>query len=86
VGLSQQNAGRPEGCSFVVGPGEVVYSGHFYLDCFKEPTLWRYYPEDRETFNGYLSGVAKQHPELGTSKIQFCLFKTTFFGRDFELK
>jgi len=78
--------GRPDGGSFVVNPGETVYIGHFYLDCFKEPTLWRYYPEDREAFNGYLAGVTKQHPELDASKVQFRLFKTTFFGRDFELK
>lgn len=78
--------GRPEGGSFVVGPGETIYIGHFYLDCYKEPTLWRYYPEDREAFNAYLAGVTKQHPELDTSKAQFRLFKTTFFGRDFELK
>lgn len=78
--------GRPDGGSFVVRPGETVYIGHFYLDCFKEPTLWRYYPEDREAFNGYLAGVTKQHPELDASKVQFRLFKTTFFGRDFELK
>lgn len=78
--------GRPDGGSFVVNPGEMLYIGHFYLDCFKEPTLWRYYPEDREAFNGYLAGVTKQHPELDASKVQFRLFKTTFFGRDFELK
>jgi hypothetical protein len=78
--------GRPVGGSFVVGPGEAVYIGHFYLGCFKEPTLWRYYPEDREAFNGYLAGVTKQHPELDVSRVQFRLFKTTFFGRDFELK
>lgn len=78
--------GRPEGGSFVVGAGEVVYIGHFYLDCFKEPTLWRFYPEDREAFNGFLAGVNKQHPELDASKVQFRLFKTTLFGRDFELK
>lgn len=78
--------GRADGGSFVVGPGEAIYIGHFYLDCYKEPTLWRYYPEDQEGFNGYLAGVAKQHPELDASKVQFRLFKTTYFGRDFELK
>lgn len=78
--------GRPEGGSFTVGPGEVIYIGHFYLDCYKEPTLWRYYPEDREAFNAYLVSVTKRHPELDASKVQFRLFRTTFFGRDFELK
>ena len=78
--------GRPDGGSFVVAPGEVIYIGHFYLDCYKEPTLWRYYPEDREAFNAYLSSVTKQHPELDALKVQFRLFKTTYFGRDFELK
>lgn len=78
--------GQPEGGVFNVGPGEAIYIGHFYLDCYKEPTLWRYYPEDREGFDAYLAGVTKQHPELDASKIQFRLFKTRFFGRHFELK
>lgn len=78
--------GQPEGGSFKVGPGEVVYIGHFYLDCYKEPTLWRYYPEDVAGFHTYLAGVAKLHPEIDVSKVQFRLFKTGYFGRDFELK
>lgn len=78
--------GRPQGGSFVVGPGETVYIGHFYLDCFKEPTLWRYHVEDKKSFDAYLDEVTKQHPELDASSVQFRLMKTAFFGRDFELK
>lgn len=78
--------GNPEGGSFVVGPGEVVYIGHFYLDCLKEPILWRYYLEDRESFDAYVVKTKKKFPELDTTKVNFRLFKTPFFGRDFELK
>lgn len=78
--------GQPQGGTFVVGPGESVYIGHFYLDCLREPTLWRYYPESREDFNSYLAQVAKQHPELDVTKVQFRLFKTPYFGQDHELK
>lgn len=78
--------GRPEGGSFTVAPGEIVYIGHFYLDCYVEPTLWRYYLEDRDTYNAYLAEVKKKYPELDFSKAQFRLFKTKYFGRDYELK
>jgi hypothetical protein len=78
--------GHPEGGTFTVGPGEIVYIGHFYLDCYGEPTLWRYYLEDRDSFNAYLAEAKKKYPDLDLSKAHFRLFKTKFFGRDYELK
>ena len=78
--------GRPEGGTFTAGPGEIVYIGHFYLDCYGEPTLWRYYLEDRDTFNAYLAEAKKKYPDLDFTKAQFRLFKTKFFGNDYELK
>ncbi len=78
--------GRPEGGSFVVEAGEVVYVGHFYLDCLREPTLWRHYLEDRESFAAYVAMTKRRVPELDISNTRFRLFKTRYFGRDFELK
>jgi hypothetical protein len=48
------NDGKSLGGTFMVNAGEAVYLGHFYLDCHKQPILWRYYPEGRAGFNGYL--------------------------------
>lgn len=78
--------GAPDGGTFNVGAGEIVYIGHFYVDCYKEPSLWRYYPEDREGFNSYLAEQKKKVPELDTTKAKFQLFKSSYFGRDYELK
>ncbi len=71
--------------SFNVKANEVVYIGHFFLDCHKEPIIWRYYPEDRDAFNSYLSDVSKKYPFIDTEKAIFRLFKTTNMGIDFEL-
>jgi len=76
----------PDGGAFNVGAGEIVYIGHFYIDCYKEPSLWRYYLEDREDFNSYLAEQKKKVPELDITKAKFQLFKSSYFGRDYELK
>lgn len=78
--------GRPEGGSFNVDPGEIVYIGHFYLDCYYEPTLWRYYLEGHDSYNVYLAETKGKYPYLDLSKAQYRLFKTKFFGHDYELK
>lgn len=78
--------GLPEGGTFNVAAGEIVYIGHFYIDCYKEPSLWRYYIEDREGFDSYLAKQKKKVPELDITKAKFQLFKSSYFGRDYELK
>ena len=78
--------GASVGGTFDVDAGEVVYIGHFSIDCFQEPSLWRVYLKDRESFNEYLADQKKKVPELDTSKASFRLFKSSFFGKDFELK
>lgn len=78
--------GKAEGGTFTVQAGEIVYLGHFYLDCYGQPSLWRYYLQDKDTFNNYLAEWAKRFPEIDFSKAQFHLFKTKNFGQDFELK
>jgi len=78
--------GKAEGGTFNVSAGEVVYIGHFYLDCYKQPTLWRYYMDGRAAFDEYLASVKSRYPMLNIEQTQFRLFKTTVFGNDYVLK
>jgi hypothetical protein len=77
--------GQSIGGAFTVGGGEVVYLGHFYLDCNQQPILWRYYPEGREGFNAYLVTLKKSYPSLDVEKVVFRLFQTKDFGHDYKL-
>lgn len=77
--------GKSLGGTFMVSAGEAVYLGHFHLDCQQQPILWRYYPEGREGFNGYLSSVKKIYPALDVEKVVFRLFQTKEFGHDYKL-
>ena len=76
---------KPIGGTFYVSEGELVYIGHFGLDCYKEPTIWRYYPEGGDGFEIYKEVIKKQYPFLNVDNMQFRLFKTTVLGRDFVL-
>lgn len=77
--------GKSLGGTFAVNAGEAVYLGHFYLDCHQQPILWRYYPEGREGFNGYLVSLKKIYPVLDIEKVVFRLFQTKEFGQDYKL-
>jgi hypothetical protein len=78
--------GRSEGGTFSVAAGEAVYIGHFYLDCHQQPTMWRYYPDGRDAFNGFLASLKKNnYPALETDKVVFRLFQTKHFGHDYKL-
>ena len=77
--------GKPIGGTFTVYARELVYIGHFGLDCYKEPTIWRYYPEGRDGFENYKQVIKKQYPFLDVDKMQFRLFKTSVLGRDYIL-
>ncbi len=61
--------------SFKVGPGEVVYVGHFSTECVDgQPMIWRYYIEGREDFQEYLAKYAKpKYPFLDTATVQYRL-------------
>ena len=48
--------GKPVGGTFTVNPGEIVYIGHFGLDCGAEPFLWRTYIDGRMDFEKYIGG------------------------------
>lgn len=78
--------GNSKAGSFSVAEGEVVYIGHFALDCAQAPMPWRYYPEDKDDFSKYLQLVQKEFPGLPTQETKFRLFETTAMGNPFTLK
>ena len=77
--------GKSSAGSFTIAAGEIVYIGHFFLDCAKDPMPWRYYPSSRSDFDQYLKGVKSQFEALDTSKVKFRLFNTTTLGEPFTL-
>lgn len=77
--------GKPEGGMFTVNTGETVYIGHFFLDCYYEPVPWRFYPDGRDAFEEYKRDIKKQFPYIDESSIKFRLFKSKYFGHDYEL-
>jgi hypothetical protein len=86
VGRARLSQGRKQiGGTFNVNAGELVYIGHFGLDCYKEPTVWRYYPEGREGFDTYKKVIKKQYPFLAVDNMQFRLFETSVLGRGYVL-
>lgn len=78
--------GKPVGGSFTVSPGEIVYVGHFGLDCGAEPFLWRYYIDSREEFERYISGFRQKFPFVKSVPVQFRLFSTQALGNPFSLQ
>jgi hypothetical protein len=86
VGRARLFKGRkPIGGTFNVNAGELVYIGHFGLDCYKEPTIWRYYSEGRDGFDSYKKVIKKQYPFLDVDNMQFRLFETSVLGRGYVL-
>jgi len=78
--------GVPNGGTFTVKAGEVSYIGHFFIDCYKEPIPWRYYPEGKEAFNSYVSSIKKQYEYLQDTDITFNILDTSAFGTPYVLK
>jgi hypothetical protein len=78
--------GKPVGGTFTVNPGEIVYVGHFGLDCGAEPFLWRNYIQSREDFERYVAGFREKYPFAKQVPLQYRLFSTQFFGNPFALK
>ncbi len=80
--------GRSLAGSFKAASGELVYVGHFGLECVdKRPTIWRYYVEGREGFRDYLATrIGTKYPFLDTGTAQYRLFRTSVIGRDYELR
>lgn len=78
--------GKPVGGSFTVNPGEIVYVGHFGLDCGAEPFLWRYYVEGRADFEKYVDGFRKKFPFVKNVPVHFRLFSTQQLGNSYFLE
>lgn len=77
--------GKSVGGAFTVNPGEIVYIGHFGLDCGAEPFLWRYYIDGRLEFESYIEGFRKKYPFIKNVPAQFRLFSTQVFGGPYAL-
>jgi len=78
--------GKPVGGTFTVNPGEIVYVGHFGLDCGAEPFLWRSYIDGRGDFEKYIGGFREKFPFVRQVPTQYRLFSTQLFGNPFALK
>ncbi len=78
--------GKPVGGSFSVQPGEIVYIGHFGLDCGAEPFLWRYYIDGRNDFERYIAGFREAYPFVKQVPVHFRLFSTQTIGNPFALE
>jgi hypothetical protein len=78
--------GKPHAGSFKVAAGETVYIGNFALDCFQNPSLWRYYSESKEDFQKQLGDYKAKYPFIDLSGVKYRLFETDVIGRAHELK
>lgn len=74
------------GGTFKVAAGETVYIGNFFLDCYQEPQLWRYYTEGQKGFKGHLKEYKRAYRFLNTDAVVYRLFETTLLGQPYELK
>lgn len=74
------------GGKFSVAPGETVYIGNFALDCYENPSLWRYYANGQDGFKRQLSDYKTKYPFLDLTNVKFRLFETDTIGRSYELK
>jgi hypothetical protein len=75
--------GTPVGGTFNVNAGEVVYLGHFGLDCAAEPFLWRFNAEERSDFERLVAKLRENYPVLKDIPVTFRLFSTEMFGTAF---
>jgi hypothetical protein len=77
--------GKSVGGSFTVAAGEVVYIGHFGVDCHGEPTPWRFYIDGKEEFDRYVDGFHKRFPFAKGAAVTYRLFQTEHFGQPYDL-
>ncbi len=78
-------SGNPKGGTFELSAGEVVYIGHFGLDCTLQPMMWRYYAENKDSFQEFVESYKPHYPFLKLDSVRYRLFKTKEFGHDFSL-
>jgi hypothetical protein len=69
-----------------VEAGEVIYIGHFDLDCAYSPVPWRYYAEGKESFENQKAEYRKEFKFLRNEEIKYRLLETTNYGRAYILE
>lgn len=77
--------GKAKGGSFRVAAGEIVYIGHFAVDCDGNPTPWRFYIEDPQDFSKYSADFHREFPATRYVPVTFRLFETDTFGKPYVL-
>lgn len=77
--------GKPKAGSFRVAAGEIVYIGHFGVDCNGEPTPWRFYIEQPEDFQKYGLEFHREFPSTQSVALTYRLFDTQVFGTPYSL-
>jgi hypothetical protein len=77
--------GKAVGGSFDVAAGEIVYIGHFAVDCGPEAMVWRFYINGRAAWERYLVDVHKQLPYTKDAPVAYRLFATESFGFPYSL-
>lgn len=78
--------GKALGGTFKVAAGETVYIGNFFLDCYQEPSLWRYYTEGKDNFKGHLKEYQRAYRFLDIDAVVYRLFDTTLLGKPYQLQ
>jgi hypothetical protein len=71
--------------SFQIAAGEIVYIGHFGVDCNGEPTPWRFYIDDAEDFAKYGEEFHREFPSTASVAVKYRLFETDTFGQPHTL-
>lgn len=77
--------GKAHGGTFRVNPGEIVYIGHFALDCYDVPMPWRFYLEDPTEFAEYVNELKSEYPFLESKDVVYRLFETEMLGTPYTL-
>lgn len=77
--------GDPQGGIFSIKAGEIIYIGHFGLDCGPQIIPWRYYLTERADFAAYVEGFREVFPFTASTAVEFRLFETETIGTAFAL-
>ena len=72
--------GEPVGGTFAIKAGEIVYLGHFSLDCDEGIMPWRYYLSDRNDFERYVARFREWYPFTADAPVEYRLFSTSTMG------
>lgn len=71
--------------SFRVAAGEIVYIGHFGVDCNGEPSPWRFYIEGAQDFRQYSDEFHREYPSTRSVPVTYRLFETEVLGTPYAL-